>query len=136
MIRAWVEAYPRELRPRLRPRRFRVETIDWWKTEDFGRLGMWLGGEPAAAVLTQYLRPQTVTLYGDAGLRELAARVRPVKDENGNLEVLDPFWEFEPEQPLPGRHLVPPLLVYADLVATADERNLETAEMVRERYLA
>lgn len=135
LIDVWVDAYPRELRPRLRPRRFRVETIDWWKTEDFGRLGMWLGGEPAAALLTKYLRPEIVTLYGDTGFEDLARRIRPAKDERGNLEILMPFWQFEPEQPVRGRHLVPPLLVYADLLATADERNLETAEMIRERYL-
>jgi hypothetical protein len=31
--------------------------------------------------------------------------------------------------------LVPPLLVYADLLATGDARNLETAALIRERYL-
>jgi hypothetical protein len=136
LMDTWVEAYPRELRPRLRPRRFRVDSLDWWRDEDLGHLDMWLGGEPAAAVLTDYLQPEVVTLYGATRFAELARRIRPAKDEHGNLEVLDPFWSFEPAQPVPGHRLTPTLLVYADLVATADQRNLETAEMIRERYLA
>ncbi|SCZ68374.1 hypothetical protein SAMN03097708_03304 [Thiohalomonas denitrificans] len=135
LVDTWVDAYARELRPRLNPRRFRVDRLDWWKDEDLARLDLWLGGEPAAAVLTRYLRPQVVTLYGGAGFADLARRIRPVKDEHGNFEVLEPFWRFEVTQPVPGHHLTPPLLVYADLLSTAEERNLETAAMIRERYL-
>lgn len=135
LVDTWVDAYARELRPRLNPRRFRVDRLDWWKDEDLARLDLWLGGEPAAAVLTRYLHPQVATLYGGAGFADLARRIRPVKDEHGNLEVLEPFWRFEMAQPVAGYRLTPPLLVYADLVATADERNLETAAIIRERYL-
>lgn len=135
LLNAWVEAYAHELRPRLKPRRFRVERLDWWKEEDLDRLDLWLGGEPAAALLTKYLRPGVVTLYGGAGFKELAARIRPVKDDHGNLELLEPFWHFDVTQPLPGYRLTPPLLIYADLLASADARNLETAAMIKERYL-
>lgn len=135
LLNTWVEAYPRELRPRLKPRRFRVEDPDWWKDMDLTPFELWLGGEAAAAVLTKYLRPEKVTLFGGARFTELARQIRPAKDAHGNLELLDAFWHFEPAQTVPGHRLVPPLLVYADLVATADARNLETAEMIRERYL-
>lgn len=135
LLNIWVEAYPRELRPRLKPRRFWVDNPDWWKDMDLAPFDLWLGGEAAAAVLTRYLRPERVTLYGGGRFAELARHIRPAKDEHGNLELLDAFWHFEPAQVVPGYRLVPPLLVYADLVATADARNLETAEMIRGRYL-
>lgn len=135
LLNTWVEEYARELRPRLKPRRFRVDNPNWWKDTDLAPFDLWLGGEAAAAVLTKYLRPERVTLYGGGGFADLARHIRPAKDENGNLELLDTFWHFEPVQEIPGYRLVPPLLVYADLVATADTRNLETAEMIRERYL-
>ncbi|MEK6335740.1 MAG: type IV toxin-antitoxin system AbiEi family antitoxin [Acidobacteriota bacterium] len=32
--------------------------------------------------------------------------------------------------------MAPPLLVYADLLMTADDRNLETAEMIYDRYIS
>jgi len=135
LLDAWAEAYARELRPRLKPRRYRVDTPEWWKEAELDRYDLWLGGEPAAALLTKYLRPELVTIYGGAGFKELAARIRPVKDDHGNLELLEPFWQFDFPQPVPGYRLTPPLLVYADLLVTGDARNLETAAMIRERYL-
>jgi len=135
LIDMWVDAYARELRPRLKPRRYRVEKLDWWKKKNAVPAGMWLGGEAGAALLTKYLRPELVTIYGDEAFKTLARQLRPVKDEYGNLELLEAFWEFEPEEVIPGYRLVPPLLVYADLVITADARNLDTAKIVRERYL-
>ncbi len=32
--------------------------------------------------------------------------------------------------------LAPPLLTYADLLMTADDRNLETAELIYDQYIA
>ncbi len=137
LINAWVEAYPQQLRPRLRPRRFRVKEVEWWKTEDLVRLDMWLGQEPAAALLTRHLHPEIITIYGDTHFDALARKIHPVKDDHGNLEVLQKFWNFRPEVAGTKDYpVVPPLLIYADLVATGDARNLETAKLIRERFLA
>ncbi len=136
LLDAWVEGYLRDLRPRLHPRRFRVARPRWWEAEDLTGLGVCLGGEPAAALLTNRLIPQDAVLYDGNGFTELARRIRPAKDERGNLEVLDRFWNFDVREILPGRQVAPPLLVYADLVATGDARNLEAAEVIRERFLA
>ena len=135
LIDAWVEAYAQQLRPRLRPRRFRVKDFDWWRTEELTRLDIWLGQEPAAALLTKHLRPQIITIYGDTHFETLARKIHPVKDDHGNLEVLQKFWKFQStEHRVEGYPVVPPLLIYADLVATGDARNLETAKMIREQY--
>jgi hypothetical protein len=137
LINAWVEAYPQQLRPRLRPRRFRVKELDWWKTEDLTQLDMWLGQEPAAALLTRHLRPEIITIYGDTHFETLARKIHPIKDDHGNLEVLQKFWNFKPAAAgVKDYPVAPPLLIYADLVATGDARNLETAKMIRERFLA
>jgi hypothetical protein len=135
LIDKWVEAYAHQLRPAIKPQRYRVADADWWKKEDLAKLDMWLGGEPAAAVLTKYLRPEVVTVYGDTQFAALARKVKAVKDEYGNLEVLQKFWDFELPQADKQHPLVPPLLVYADLVATGDARNIETAQLVREQFL-
>jgi hypothetical protein len=55
-------------------------------------------------------------------------------DPQGDIEILDAFWDFEDEKPMP--ETVPPLLAYADLIATLDPRNLEAAKLIHERYLA
>lgn len=134
LLEAWVDAYPRELRPRLQPRRFWTDLGEWWKGADFERLGAWLGGEPAAAMMTKHLRPITATTYLEGGLPDLAKALRLAKDEEGNVEVLQKFWFFDQEA-RKGLRLVPPLLVYADLMATGEARNRETAAIIRERFL-
>ncbi len=92
--------------------------------------------DPAAALLTQHLRPEIITVYGDTHFEALARKIHPVKDEHGNLEVLQKFWNFKPAaENVKNYPVVPPLLIYADLVATGDARNLETAKMIRERFL-
>jgi hypothetical protein len=135
LIEKWVDAYIRELRPKLRPRRFRVSDTEWWKHADLQKFDMWLGGEPAAGRLTKYLRPEITTIYGDTHFAKLAAKIKPTKDEHGNLELLEKFWHFELPATEKGPPLAPPLLVYADLVATGDARNIETARIIRERFL-
>lgn len=135
LMDAWVEAYPHELRPRLAPRRYRVEDPNWWRHANLDALQVWLGGEPAAAQLVGYLRPGLTTIYGTTHWAQLARKLHAAKDEHGNLEVLERFWKFQTPVLAGATRHVPPLLVYADLVATGDARNLETAEMIREKFL-
>lgn len=135
LVNKWAGAYAQELRPRLKPQRYRVADADWWKRGDLAKLDMWLGGEPAAGILTKHLRPEIVTIYGDTHFTALARRIKPVKDEYGNLEVLQKFWTFDVLQAGKTYPLVPPLLIYADLLLTGDARNIESAQLIRERFL-
>ncbi|MEI6436797.1 MAG: type IV toxin-antitoxin system AbiEi family antitoxin, partial [Bacteroidota bacterium] len=52
-----------------------------------------------------------------------------IPDENGNVELLDIFWDSESYQGLP------PLLIYADLMSSGSDRNVETAKMILENEL-
>ncbi|MGI8543463.1 MAG: type IV toxin-antitoxin system AbiEi family antitoxin [Aridibacter sp.] len=61
----------------------------------------------------------------------LQAQYSLIRDESGNIEMLDKFWTQEETD-----ETAPPLVIYADPVATADGRNLETAQIIYERYLA
>ncbi len=139
LIDNWVEAYPRELRPKLKIQRFNILHPDWWKEFTYDRWQkhqMWLAGEPAAAVLTKYLYPEMITVYGRPDFKKLAnIVVQPMRDAKGNFELLEPFWNFETEKLDEVHRLCPPLLIYADLVATGDARNIEVANMIREQYL-
>jgi hypothetical protein len=135
----WVTNYPIKLRPKLNPRRFIAEDPDWWKTADLNKLGAYWGGEVAAAKLTKFLKPAACTIYCKAArmretLNTLVANYRMRADPNGNIEVLDAFWNLPGDREHPD--VVPPILVYADLVATLNPRNLETAKLVHEKYIA
>ncbi|MBN3792385.1 hypothetical protein G3N94_36730 [Burkholderia sp. Ac-20353] len=138
-VQEWVALYPSRLRAKLPSRRFSAVTPDWWRGFDFAAFDARLGGEPAADLLTHDLKPAAVTIYTHGAIPNrllLQARLRP--DANGDVELLEAFWLPSPtlewrEQDVP---LVPPLLIYADLVATGDSRNLSTAETIHDRYLA
>ena len=126
LLQQWVEAYARTLRPRLLIGRFHTDQLDWHKTLDPGKYGYLLGGEPAAARLTQHLRPGTITLYGPKVEPRflLDQRLRP--DPQGKVEILRRFWKFDDDHPL----LTPLPLIYADLVAIGDARCMETAKLI------
>lgn len=133
LLDAWAAAYPRELRPKLHPRRFHAPDPTWWQGVDWRAFDAWLGGEPAAAEITGYLKPQTITVYGGRKLNGLFIAKRLRKDTAGAIEVMDAFWRFD--YTWPHANLAPPLLIYAELIATAEARNLETARKLYEQYL-
>jgi hypothetical protein len=138
LIDEWTTTYPIKLRPKLHPRRFKAPKSGWWKEVDITQYAAQWGAEVAAEKLTGYLRPNTVTIYlhKEDGLRKLTRlvaenRLRP--DTEGDIEILDAFWDIDDEPPM--TQTVPPLLAYADLIATLDPRNLEAAKLIYEQYL-
>jgi len=140
LINEWTATFPLKLRPKLNRQRFRAENIDWWKNVKLRGVPAWWGGEIAANKLTNYLNPTTFTIYVDPHyraelLRDLVAkhRVRLRADPKGDIEILDRFWNL-PETPH-NPDCTPPLLVYADLMATLQPRNIETAALVRDKLL-
>lgn len=136
LLDLWVEAYAQVLRPRLDPRRYRplnALALDWWKKATYRELGARLGGEGAAEIVTRYLKPQDITVYADDRAAFLKKH-KLVADPQGPVIILDRFWRFEVEWEF--LDVVPPVLIYADLLATGDDRCRETAGMVYDKYLA
>lgn len=93
-----------------------------------------MGDEVAAEKLTSYLKAGRVTPYVDGKPDRLilANRLRP--DVNGEMEILETFWAME--GPRQCDDIAPALVVYADLMATTDPRNIETANLIRDQHLA
>jgi hypothetical protein len=129
----WVETYARELRPKLYIGRFGALNDKWWQNNDWRHHGALLGGEPAAAHLTGYLKPETVTIYGPEDINAFLLKQRLRKAPEGTIDIYKLFWRFN--YPWNYNQLTPPLLIYADLLATANDRNIETAKMIYEEYL-
>lgn len=131
LLNKWVTLYPEQLRPKEMLGRYRTDDPNWWKHADIENMHAFWGGEVAAATLTEYLKPQIVTLYAKLPLGEFLLKNRLKEDYQGDVEILNVFWEFEFEQA--HKNLTPPLLIYADLLATGDPRNIETARMIYEQ---
>lgn len=142
LINQWVEHYSR-LRARYELGTYTTETAGWWKNQGLNEQPFVWGGEIAAATYTRYLNARDAIVYLDS--KDLAAflataRLRKIKQgeiPGATATLYEPFWT-DPEKS--GLHiqqprLAPPLIVYADLVATGDPRNLEAAQRLREKYI-
>lgn len=142
VIDAFVRGYAFKLRPacligRFRHRKDRIddilETIQARLADTNAQWG--LTGGLAARELTKYLEPNTVTIFADEKAEErLKAEFFP--DRNGNITLLRIFAPTAMGEPArDGLPMATPLLTYAELLNEGGARELETAEMVLEKYI-
>lgn len=131
LVERWVVDYNATLRPRILRKRMRFidqEHLRNWQNIDLNTENgsiLW-GGEPGGAILTKSLRPEQFTIFTDLELPIVANKMRLVPSEEGNVEVLQKFWRNNDNN----NRVAPPLLVYADLINSGFERNLETAKKI------
>ncbi|MEI9978955.1 MAG: type IV toxin-antitoxin system AbiEi family antitoxin [Edaphobacter sp.] len=132
LMEEWVARFPDALRPKLFKNRYQAD-MDRLLTLDLHAQQAFWGTEVAAQRLTGYLKPERFTIYLRGDGKPLLNQARMRLDPKGNTELLQAFWGF-PEDPA-HPDLVPPLLAYADLIATQDGRNLEAAHLLYEQFL-
>lgn len=135
----WALAYARTLRAKALAATYVAPKFETWPEWDLDPNEARWGGEPAANLLVDYLRPGVLTIYTRKLPPRLAVEQRLVAAgrlaQERLLEIRRPFWgntlklEGHPKT-------VPPALVYADLLATGDARCIETAQMVHDQFLA
>ena len=132
LVEAWAGAYPQKLREKQFIGWFFAEDPLWWKNFKLAETEALWGGEVAAALMTKYLKPQIATLYvrGDiGGVIQQGRLTKARRPEEANVEILRPFWKKDRDE-----ETVHPVIVYADLIATADPRNAETAKLIYDKY--
>lgn len=87
----------------------------------------------AAAKLTGFLKPQIVTVYTRVQTNDLILDAGLRLDDDGDVELIDIFWGDWAHAVY--QDCTHPLLVYADLLASNIDRNIETAQRVYDEYL-
>jgi len=127
LLERWMEAYATVLRPKLVKERYALK-VQWQEIQLDSNKTVW-GGEPAADILTNHLRPEKFLIYTQENRLDLIKKYRLMPDKDGEIEVLDMFWEQEK------LNTAPPLLVYADLMLEGGKRNKETAEKIYNAYI-
>jgi hypothetical protein len=132
LIDQWVEGYARRLQPTLELGRFRANTPGWWRDTDLTAYGVQWGSETAAALLQRHLRPEHAVVYADDVPARLLSDQRLKADGDGDIFLRQRFWNAVPS---PREDIVPPLLIYADLVTVGDARSLAAAKEIRKTYL-
>jgi len=128
LLNRWITAYHDVLRPRLIMKNMRFvkpESYTKWKEINLNYpdgLAYW-GGEPGASLLTNYLQPGIFTIYTYRNWQSFKD-IGLVPDETGNVEVLTIFWGPQTSMGMP------PVLIYADLMSSGSDRNIDTANMI------
>jgi hypothetical protein len=130
----WVSAYADRLRPRVLMGRYQGDH-GWWYDKVLQPAWAQWGGEVAASRITNYLYPQLITVYLAAShLNEFLLDNKLRMERNGNVEILERFWT---EDTLASAsETVHPILIYADLLASGNERNVETAKIIYDQRIA
>jgi hypothetical protein len=133
LVDQWTRAYALRFRRQQLIGRYAADHAELWKDLQLGGRGALWGGEAAAHKLTHHLKPAITTLYIHKPVDTLVLDLHLRKDDRGPVELRERFWRFKMTDPV--GDTVPPLLVYADLLATADARNIEAAQAVYDRFL-
>jgi hypothetical protein len=150
-LNEWASGYAGRLKPKLRKYRFATDNLDKF-------LDRWspalrrsaFGGEVAAAILTSglnpddpdavmtgHLKPEACTIYVDMDdpntLKDIVKDFRLRADPLGIIDIVEMFWN--PDHFTGWFPVVPPHLVYADLMATHDSRNIEVARQIAPKVI-
>lgn len=80
------------------------------------------GGEAAAFLIDGFIQPERWDIYVKESADSLISTGRMVPDKNGEIFVFQQFWMGED---------IPLQVVYADLVASCDDRCAEVAARIR-----
>ena len=131
LFEKWADAYETRLKPHLFVGNFRFINTDAelnWQNIPLKPTSIW-GGEPAADILTNFLRPGIFTLYSTEQRADLMKNYRIAPDPKGNINVYAPFFNIDSEK------TIYPLLAYADMLNSGNARNLEVAEKIYEQYV-
>jgi hypothetical protein len=134
LLNRWMEAYEEKLKPALFIGTFRFlknEDFLKWQKLPLKNRKTWWGGEPAADLLTNYLKPGDFTLYTVEKKQELIKNYRLIPDEKGNVKAYQKFWNLDEAND----NIAPPLLVYIDLINTGGRRCIETAQKIYDEFL-
>ena len=124
LIDHWTQGYAETMKPKLLISRFTFlspAVRDKWQSIQLPETMCW-GGEPAAALLDGHILPERWDIYTADNADGLIATGRMIPNRQGEIFVYKRFWRTAG---------TPLLVVYADLLATNDDRCRETAERIK-----
>lgn len=128
LLDQWLTAFTDQLKPKIIQGRYRFvnhEDMHKWNELDLPGETVW-GGEPAADLITHNLKPKEFILYTNKSRAELMKELKLIPDENGKVEIREPYWMIKNDLP----NIAPRLVVFTDLMVTGDPRNIKIAEEI------
>lgn len=146
LLDEWALGYARDLQPRQLLGRYATRAFDRWREIELRDHHAAWGGEAAAALMTDYLKPETLTIWVERPTTRLLAEFGLRQEEGGPILIRETFWTREltakgaeappavSAAPL-AAPMAPPVLVYAELLGIGDARTLETAKLIRDEWI-
>ena len=133
LMNKWVEVLSQQLLPSMLIGTYNfANKRKWYEIDIKQKSGYKWGGEVAASILTQSLKPQEYTIYTSKKSNEVIRALKLIPDMGGELKVYQEFWNDGSI----GMYTdtVDPILIYGELIATSDSRNIEVANEIKQRY--
>ena len=124
LIDWWARGYAESLKDKQLLMRFEflTPTIRMaWKEITLPSCAQW-SGEPATHRLGNYLSPERWDIYVENNANALISTGRMIPNAQGDIYVYRKFWKGDG---------MPTLVIYADLLATGDDRCKEVAERIK-----
>lgn len=128
LLNRWINDYAAELRPKTIKGKYKVPE-EWRNIQLNKEITVW-GGEAAADLLTNHLRPEKYLLHTKENNINLIKNYKLIPDKDGNLEVLDMFWKNEGNL-----ETAPPIIIYAELMIEGGKRNKEVAQLIFNEFI-
>lgn len=119
---------------------FSVGMKDEWKKK-YLRPQIFWSGEPAAALLTNNFFPEKFSMFTTfESNKDIMQTLKLVPNPNGNIKLYKPFWLQTNQMDNVANYLkdinvVPPVLVYAELIYSGEPRNLEIAQKIFNEHI-
>lgn len=129
LVDLWSAAYRTTLVPKIREASYQGDVSGWDPPP-----GHLVSGESAVGAIRH---PQTLTVYVTIFDPLEAIRSGWQKSDHANIEVRQKFWNEPPSSDPPepygafAESAAPPLMVYADLLASREPRQIEVAAALR-----
>lgn len=131
LLMLWATNYGQNLKPKLLQTRFAFRNEE--NRRNWGNLilpeGMVWGGETAAALTDGFITPGEFAIYTDVPAANLMKTGAVIPDTDGEIIVYHKFWTGADAK------TVPAVLIYADLMDTANGRCIEAAQKIKENEL-
>jgi hypothetical protein len=135
--RYWLAHYASTLRRRLNGQRYRTRCptpLADWAQRALPAECLWSGEAAAHLLLSRPVLPSSLTIYSQLPRPQLVRQLDLVPSAKGPIEILNAFAPatcFAPTDP----RCVPPLLIYADLLASENPAHEDLAYELHARYL-
>jgi len=138
VLEKWIALVNEKILPAHKIGSYRSVTSEHFKIKDIGpRLESCWGGEYGAKLITNYLNPEKYSFFTSREKPDLMRLFKMVPDAEGNIIAYKSFWKPESIKLVHnyGETAASPLLVYAELIYSGNDRNIETAKIIFDEYI-